>query len=150
MNMNKLGQVSARKNIFILLAVISSMFSGLSYASEEPQAGNCYKIIGSVYLIGVYRDLNDRQLSWISLSPVRVSGPEVAFLRTVPTGTIMTIIGPAPKRIPLPFFANRYFVRLEPADLPNELDVIVELNRGIEGNLEGLNSELFERYERKR
>jgi len=55
----------------------------------------------------------------------------------------MTILGPAPKRVSLPFFANRYFIRLDPMEMPSELDVILELNRGIEGNLDGLNPELF-------
>lgn len=57
----------------------------------------------------------------------------------------MIIIGPAPKRVSLPFFANRYFVRLDPADLPSEIDIILELYRGIEGSLDGLNPELFSR-----
>ena len=59
----------------------------------------------------------------------------------------MTIIGPAPKRVPLPWFAKIYFVRLEPAsiDLPSELDIHLELNSWIEGSLDGLNPELFSR-----
>ncbi len=57
----------------------------------------------------------------------------------------MTVIGPAPKRLPLPFYANRYFVRLDPVDVHSELDIILELNRGIEGSLDGLNPELFDR-----
>lgn len=68
----------------------------------------------------------------------------VAFQCEVPTGTIMTIIGPAPKVWHLPFLANRYFVRLDP-DLSRGLDVVLELNRGIDGSLDGLNPELFSR-----
>lgn len=136
---------------FILFAVISAVFCGSSYASEEPQAGNRYKIVGSVYLASIYLSLNNRQLTRQlavgDLTAVRFSGPEVAFQRIVLIGTIMTIIGPEPKRVPLPWFAKRYFVRLEPAstDLPSELDISLELNRGIEGSLDGLNPELFSR-----
>ena len=134
---------------FILFAVISAIFCGPSYASEELQPGNRYKIIGPVYLSGVYLNLNNRQLNRQmaieSLTSVRFSGPEVAFQRVVPVGTIMTIIGPAPKRISLPFLANRYFIRLDPMEPPSELDVILELNRGIEGSLDGLNPEYFSR-----
>ena len=79
-----------------------------------------------------------------SLTAVRFSGPEVAFQCEVPVGTIMTIIGPAPKAWHLPFLANRYFVRLDP-DLSRGLDVVLELNRGIEGSLDWLNPELFNR-----
>jgi hypothetical protein len=134
---------------FNLFTVISAIFCVPSYASEELQAGNRYKIVGPVYLSGVYRDLNNRQLNRKmavgSLTAVQFSGPEVAFQRIVPAGTIMTIIKLASKRVPLPFFSKRYFVRLDPADLPSELDVILELNRGIEGSLDGLNPELFSR-----
>jgi hypothetical protein len=64
-------------------------------------------------------------------------------VKTVPAGTFMTILGPAPKLFSLPFIANRYYVRLEPADLPSDLDIILQLNRGIEGNMDGLNPDLF-------
>jgi hypothetical protein len=102
-----------------------------------------------MYAAGVYRNLNNRQLTrklaWIDLSLMGSSGPEVAFVKIVPAGTIMTIVGPAPKRFPLPFFANRYYVRLEPNDLPSDLDIILQLNRGIEKNMDGLNPDLFSR-----
>lgn len=122
-----------------------------TYAGDHPQPGDRYIIVGNIYAIVVYRDLNDRrlnrQLSWVSLVPFRISGPEVALTRTVPLGAVLTVLGPAPKRAPLPFLANRYFVRLESVDLPAELDVILQLNRGIEGNLDGLNPALFARYQ---
>lgn len=131
--------------VFALFAVVGAMCCGLSDADEMPQQGNRYKIVGPVYLTGVYSDLNNRKLSWVDLGPVTSSGPEVAFQRVVPVGTIMSIIGPAKKVMPLPFLANRYYVRLEPTDLPSGIDVILELNRGIEGSLDGLNPKLFTR-----
>lgn len=147
--MNKLDYAIVRATItFILFTVIGTTFCGLGYASDKSQPGNRYKIVGPVYLSGVYRDLNNRQVNKQmavgSLTVVRFSGPEVAFQRIVPAGTIMTIIGPAPKVWSLPFFANRYFVRLDP-DISRGLDVVLELNRGIEGSLDGLNPELFSR-----
>lgn len=150
--MNKLYSIIVRATIaFTLFTVIGTILCGISSASEMLRPGNRYKIVGPVFLSGVYRDLNNRQLNRQmaigSLTAVQFSGPEVAFQRKLPTGTIMTIIGPAPKRIPLPFYANRYFVQLDPIDLPSELDVILELNRGIEGSLDGLNPELFNRQE---
>lgn len=147
--LNRAGIVQA-SFAFTLFAVISTIFCGSSYASEEPQAGNRYKIVGPVYLAGIYLNLNNRQLTRQlaagELSPVRYSGPEVAFQRIVPIGTIMTIIGPAPKRTSLFWLGKKsYFVRLEPAstDLPSELDIDIELHRGFEGSLDGLNPELF-------
>ena len=147
MQMNKLYYVIVRAIIaFTLFSVSNAIFCGISYASEQPQPGNRYKIIGPMYMSGIYKNLNNRQLSRQmavgSLTAVQFSGPEVAFQCMVQAGTIMTIIGPAPKRVSLPFFANRYFVRLDP-DLSRGLDVVLELNRGIEGSLDGLNPELF-------
>jgi hypothetical protein len=147
---NKIDYAIVRASIaFTLFAVIGAIFCDPSYASEEIQPGNRYKIVGTMYLSGVYRNLNirklNRQMAVGSLTAVRFSGPEVAFQHIVPVGTIMINVGPAPKRVSLPFFANRYFVRLDPTDMPSELDIILELNRGIEGSLDGLNPELFSR-----
>ncbi len=134
--------------MFMLFTMSCTIFCGLSYSSEQPHPGGRYKIIGPVYLSGIYLKLNNRQLNKQaalgSLTAVQFSGPEVGFQCEVPAGTIMTIIGPAPKRFPLFFIADRYFVRLDP-DLSRGLDVVLELNRGIEGSLDGLNSELFSR-----
>lgn len=133
---------------FVILTVIGTILYELSYASEQLQSGKQYKIIGPVYVSGIYMDLNNRQINKQmargSLTAVRFSGPEVAFQNEVPAGTIMTIIGPAPKVWYLPFLAKQYFVRLDP-DLSRGLDVELELNRGIEGDLDGLNPELFSR-----
>ena len=68
----------------VLLSLIGAIFSGPSCASDKPQPGNRYKIVGPLYLTGVYKDLNDRrQPSFADLSPVQSSGPEVAFLQKV-------------------------------------------------------------------
>ncbi len=139
--------------IMPVLFMIGTAFFRLSYASEEPQPGDRYKIIRPVYLMAAYNSLNDRRLSRETArayihSTRFYDKAEVAFQFEVPVGTIMTILGPAPKVWHLPFLANRYFVRLDP-DLSRGLDVELALNRGIEGNLDGLNPELFSRYEKE-
>lgn len=147
--MNKLDCAIVRASIaFTVFAVINVIFCDPSYA-EELQLGNRYKIVKPVYLMATYDSLNNRQLSRETAraylhSMQYYKKSEVAFQCEVPVGTIMTIIGPAPKVWHLPFFANRYFVRLDP-DLSRGLDVVLELNRGIEGSLDGLNQELFSR-----
>lgn len=150
--MNKLNRAGIMRAsvAFTLFAVIGAIFCGSSYASEEPQAGNRYKIIRSVYLTARYDSLSNKQLSRETarayLEPIRYyKKAEVAFQTEVPAGTIMTIIGPAPKVWSLAYaFTNRYLVRLD-SDLSRGLDVVLELNRGIEGSLDGLNPELFSR-----
>ena len=150
--MNKINYRTARVTIaFFLFNVIGTILWGSSHASEELQPGRQYKIIGPVYLSAIYLKLSNRQLNRQlavgDLTAVRFSGPEVAFQRPVPVGTIMTIIGPAPKRLPLPFYANQYYVTLDPVDFPGGLDIILELNRGIKGSLDGLNPDLFARLQ---
>jgi len=66
----------------------------------------------------------------------------VAFQSEVPAGTIVTIIGVVPKVWYFPFSSDRYLVRLNP-DLSRGLDVELELDRGLEGSLDGLNPEFF-------
>jgi hypothetical protein len=134
---------------FILFVVIGTIFCGIIYASQELQPGSRYKIIRPLYLMAVYDSLNNRQLSRETAraylhSEYYYNKSWVAFQCEVPAGTIITIIGPAPKVWHLPFFADRYFVRLDP-DPSRGLEVILELNRGIEGNLDGLNPGLFSR-----
>lgn len=151
--MNKLYYAVVRATIimFMLFTVSSDILCGLSYASDPPQPGNRYKIIRPAFLMAVYDSLNNRQISRETtrayLHSMRYyEKASVAFQCEVPAGTIMTIIGPAPKVWYLPFLADRYFVRLAP-DLSRGLDVILELNRGIEGSLDGLNPKLFSRQE---
>ncbi len=136
---------------FVFFSVLGTIFCCFSYANEKLQSGGQYKIVRPVYLVAVYNDLNNRQLSRDKarayLEAVQLAKRSYqAFQCEVPAGTIMTIIGPAQKVWHLPFFADRYFVRLD-SDLSSGLDIILELNRGMEGNLDGLNPELFSRYE---
>ncbi len=70
----------------------------------------------------------------------------VAFQDEVSVGTIMTIIAPAPRIWHLFFLPDRYFIKLKP-DLSRGLDIIIELNRGMEGDLNGLNAEIFNRIQ---
>jgi hypothetical protein len=153
--MNILNYASMRVSIFfVILTVISTFVCGCAHSndSKQPQLqpGNRYKIVGPVYYSGIYLNLNKRQLNKQmavgDLTAVQFTGPEVAFQSKVPVGTIMTIIGPAPKsfRLDIPFFPDRYYVRLDP-DLSRGLDIELELNRGIEGSLDGLDPELFEK-----
>jgi hypothetical protein len=120
------------------------------HATENLQQGNQYRIIGPVYVRAIYRDIRNTQLNresaWGILSAVRVSGREVALQRPVQMGTIMTILGSAPKHYVLfEGYPSRYYVQLDTVGLPGGLDVILQLNRGVEGDMDGLNSRLFSR-----
>lgn len=144
----------AKMRIIIALTLFSAasfIFCCFSYANEKLQPGRHYKIVSSVYLVAVYDSLNNRQISRDTarayLEAVQLAKRSYqAFQCEVPAGTVMTIIGSAPKVWHIPFFADRYFVQLKP-DLSRGLDVVLELSRGIEGDLDGLNPKLFSRIE---
>jgi hypothetical protein len=147
--LDRAGIIVRASIAFILFGVIGTIFCGIIYASQELQPGSRYKIIRPLYLMAEYYSLNNRQVSRETARAYLESKQTykkswVAFQCEVPAGTIMTIIGPAPKVWHLPFFADRYFVHLDP-DPSRGLDVILEINRGIEGNIDGLNPGLFSR-----
>lgn len=147
--LDRAGIIVCASIAFILVTVFGTIFYGLIYASQELQPGSRYKIIRPLYLMAEYYSLNNRQVSRETARAYLESRQTykkswVAFQCEVPAGTIMTIIGPAPKVWHLPFFADRYFVHLDP-DPSRGLDVILELNRGIEGSLDGLNPKFFSR-----
>ena len=135
-----------RANLAFTLAAISAVLCGSIYAGE-PQIGNKYKSVQPLYLMAVYDSLNNRQIgrdtarAYLHAMEYYESS-WVAFQSKVPEGTILTVIGKAPKPWYRPFSAKLYFVRLEP-DLSRGLDVELELNRGIEGHFDGLNPKIF-------
>jgi hypothetical protein len=148
--MKVLNRISRRVALTLLVVAAAASWH-LCYAEDKLNPGNQYRIVGPVYLGGIYRNLNDRQLTkekaFVDISAVRYSGPEVAFQCKVPPGTTMTILGAAPKVWHLPFLPNRYFVRLAPTILTLDLDIILELRGTLEGDLDGLNQNLFARAE---
>jgi hypothetical protein len=150
MQINKPYILLLRTAIALLPFIMISIYA-LTYASEPLRPGSRYKIVRPVFLIAAYKNLNNRQVSKETVRAYLSSKPNakrawMAFQCEVPAGTIMTIISSAPKVWYLPFSADRYFVRLDP-DLSRGIDVELELDRGIEGSLDGLNPELFSRPE---
>nr|WP_319495068.1 hypothetical protein [uncultured Desulfobacter sp.] len=127
------------------------LFCRLNYTGDKIEPGDQFIIINPVYLVGVYKNLNNRQLSnktALGYLEAKHSYKKatVAFQDEVSVGTIMTIIAPAPRIWHLFFLPDRYFIKLKP-DLSRGLDIIIELNRGMEGDLDGLNAEIFNRIQ---
>jgi hypothetical protein len=149
--MNKLGNVIRRSIIaIILIAMICTIFSCNSNSSEKLQSGSQYKVDKPVYLSAVYDNFDSkvvfgRKTGCAYLQAIKLyKKASYAFQCEVPTDTIMTIIEAAPKIWFIPFLTNRYFVKLDP-DLSRGRDVILQLDRGFEGNLDGLNPDIFSR-----
>lgn len=146
--MNILDCAIKRTTIIFVLFIVIIIFCQQVNA-EELELGSRFKVIRPIYLMAVYKSLNNRKISRETTDAYLHSRKYyekswVAFQSKVPVGTIMTVIGKTPKIWYLPFSADRYFVHLDP-DISRGLDIILELNRGIEGELDGLNPELFSR-----
>lgn len=120
-------------------------------SDEGLTLGAKYELMRPVYLDGVYNSLNDRELSpekaTAYLASVKYAKrSEVAFQVEVPAGTVMTVASSAKRIIHLPYIVAQYHVRLTP-DLSRGLDVLLSLDRGLEGDLDGLNSQIFKRID---
>ena len=131
--------------MLMLITVISYQ---TLYASEFPKPGNKYKIIKPIYIYV------DKLAKYAYLLTFKYSNRYVAFRTEVSTGTIMTIIGPAPRAWYLRLLypkTKEFYVRLDP-DLSRGLDITLELTDysgfiGFKGNLDGLNPEIFRRLQ---
>ncbi len=153
--MNRLGDAITRAGVVLaLIAVTGTVACAPDHGGGLPQAGSRYKIVGPVYLYGDYYDdyVNNRKLSRDAARGYVMSFKFAkkrftAFRCDVPIGAIMTILGPAPKVLPLPIYASRYFVRIEPVIGPVGLETNIGLDGGIDGNLDGLNPALFARLD---
>lgn len=148
--MNPLAAILHSRVVLAMLVACAAFCQG-SLAGELPQAGSRYTIVRPMYLMATYDSLNDRRVSRETARAYLHSARYyerswVAFQSEVPAGTIMTVLGPAPKVWHVPFSADRYLVRLQP-DPSRGLDVVLELDRGVEGSLDGLNAETFRRVE---
>ena len=142
--------IERRKLVVILAAWPIVAYRNNAHAAERPQAGGRYKIVGPVYVMVTYNSLNDRRVTKETAtgflhSKLYYKKAEVALQELIAPGTIMTIVGPAPKRWPQFLFSEKFLVRLEPIAVPSGLDLILALDRGIGGSLDGLNPELFSR-----
>jgi len=133
-----------RNKLFFL--VLLSLFTGCEY-SQFIQSGNKYKTIKSMYLFAEYKIGYNKKVSKKTAiayfeSKCRAKRRFTKFQKKVPVGTIKTIENRAPKPWYLYFQRDRYFVKLSP-DLSEGLDIQIQLDSGIDGDLDGLNPELF-------
>lgn len=134
------------KNLQFTLIIF--LFSNTVYG-EYLKEGSRYKIIKPVYLIANYNSQSNKSINKETAkayleSTMLAKRRFTAFQFEVPVETVMTIIGLAPKPWYLYFQGDMYFVELDP-DLSQGLDVKIQLDRGMEGNLDGLNPEIFQR-----
>lgn len=127
------------------IAILYGCSSNNKYGT--PQAGERYELIAPIYIVGAYDSLNNkvvsRETAKANLNPIRYADRNYhAFHEQIPAGTVMTILSVEPDTLHFPYWVTKRIVGLTP-DPSRGLDVILTLDRGMEGNLDGLNPELF-------
>jgi hypothetical protein len=105
--------------------------------------GREYRIIGELYAYGVRQDLQDTDASFVTLTSLGISGPEIVFKRKLPIGQTFRIRG-AMYRFVLLDNGNEYLIEMPGADLPQGVEVRLPLLGG-NGNSDGeLNPQLYQ------
>lgn len=116
---------------------------GVAPGDHDLRIGQKYEIVGTLYAHSVSDDLQARKVSFISLVPLRLSGPEILSRQRVPMGSVLTIIARAPKKTFAFLYPDRYVVRVDTINAPVGTPVVIGLSRGIEGKSTALNPLIF-------
>jgi hypothetical protein len=110
---------------------------------DDVRIGQRYEVVGELYAHGVADDINSRQLSLISLVPLRLSGPEIVSRRLVPLGSVLTIVDRAPTKFLAFLYPDRFLVTVAGLEVPAKIPVVIDLSRGVQGKSTPLNPEIF-------
>ena len=135
--------IGLRWLLVLLIALSSALEANTAAGNDDAMIGQKYEIVGELYAHRVADDLNSRVMSIIDLVPLRLRGPEIISCQLVPTGSILTIVGKAPKRLFAFLYTDRYIVRVDTLDAPAGISTVIDLSRGIEGKSTALNPLIF-------
>lgn len=105
--------VGSRWLLVLLIALSSPFETNTAAGNDDVRIGQKYEIVGELYALSVADDLNSRVVSIITLVPLRLRGPEIISRQLVPTGSILTIVEKAPKRLFAFLYPDRYIVRVK-------------------------------------
>lgn len=144
----------ARTNIAIALSAwllalsisFSVFASGAAPCDNDLKSGQKFEIVGELYAYGVTNDLGSGKLSFIDLSSLRLSGPEILSRQPVPIGSIVTIVNKEPKRARAYFIFSypvRYIVQIDSINAPAGIPVLISLGSGNEGKSTVLNPFIY-------
>jgi hypothetical protein len=104
--------IGLRWLLVLLIALSSALEANTAAGNDDALIGQKYEIVGELYAHRVADDLNSRVVSFISLVPLQLTGPEIISRQLVPTGSILTIVEKAPKRLFAFLYPDRYIVRV--------------------------------------
>lgn len=139
------------------MAVIALLLALWIFGNPAPSTavdlvlGQKYQIIRPVYLVANYKDRGNKTLSKETAEAFLLRGAiakksYTAFQTEVPAGTVMTVLSKTPRNWQIFFHADSYFVKLDPG-LSQGLDVQVSFQLGLDGDMDGMNPEIFRRMD---
>ena len=138
-----------KRPILFLLGLVFTILAGyLSYKPSDLPIGSKYKLLEPVYIMGVYDSLNEKLIS-ASTAKAYLHKHEyyekshVAFQDVIPESSIITIVNEYRGSWYLALYEESYVVSVEP-DMSRGLEVILVLDRGMEGDGGGVNPAIFE------
>ena len=143
-------------NGLAVLVCISLLASCVEGVAEDLTALEPYSInIGSEYVTstevtayGIYRDLNEKNLSYVTLiSGIGISGPEIAFAHPIPKNTKLKILS-AWKERKLIGSNIYYLIKVQDPKVSSYANVRIELSLGQNGNEGALNSSIYRKLAR--
>jgi hypothetical protein len=99
--------------LLVLWVTLSCPFeTNANSGNNGIRIGQKYEIVGELYVHSVSDDLNSRKVSIITLEQLLLSGPEIISRQLVPTGSVLTVVDKAPKKVFAFFYPDRYIVRV--------------------------------------
>jgi hypothetical protein len=129
--------------LVLLIALSSPLETHTAAGNDEVRIGQQYEIVGELYALSVADDLDSKVVSIIALVPLRLRGSEIISRQLVPTGSILTIVEKAPKKLFAFLYPDRYIVRVNTLDAPAGIPIVIDLYLGIEGKSTALNPLIF-------
>jgi hypothetical protein len=112
--------------------------------------GTKYEVVGPLFAYGVRDDLGKKVVSTINVHVLNFSGPEIAWRRAIPLGTVLTIIGkiPAPSRFLRFLYHDRYSVALDDFVHGEKVPIVMEVYGLLLGEGGDLNPRILRRLNR--
>lgn len=135
----------------VVLALASCVGLDKEITSAKPYAdliGAKYIVVADgLYAYGVYGSQTGNRITSVHLIPIGIGGPEIAFRRNVPKGTVFQLLS-AWRGNPLMESSVYYRVAVENWDLPQDIPIELQLDRGNEGVGADLNPDLYRKLPR--
>ena len=104
-----------------------------------------FRVVGDVAAYGIYRYPQRDEVLYATIIPgVGIAGPEIAYKKNIPKGTVLSIL----KVVKIGrLLSSRmdYIVATNNDSLPKDTEIHVEMRRGNEGNELLLNSSIYVR-----